>query len=436
MRVYVETYGCQMNEYDSKVIADLLRASGHQLIERPDGAQAVVLNTCAVRERAERRVLGRLRHLRGIAGREAVLAVVGCVAQRLGDSLLRQLGGPGFVLGTDQYSRLPEILERAAEGRSAALTSLTHTATYRRSPGSERSSLTEFVSVMRGCNNFCSYCIVPYVRGRERSRSEREVLGEVNDLVRSGTREVTLIGQNVNSYRHGSTTFAGLLRSVSAVPQLRRVRFATSHPKDLCDELIECVSGIDTVCEHIHLPVQSGSDRILKAMNRGYTGADYAALVGRIRDRIPGVAVTTDIIVGFPGERDSDYRQTLDLMENLRFDSAFMFRYSVRAGTAAAKLDDDVPERDKISRLEGVIALQRRITEQINRGLVGQTFDVLVEGPSHGDGSVLYGRNRASKAIVFDGPQHLAGELVRVRIESASAWTLHGTMAGESSEAA
>lgn len=436
MRVYVETYGCQMNEYDSKVIADLLRASGHELIQRPDDAQAVVLNTCAVRERAERRVLGRLRHLRGIAGREAVLGVVGCVAQRLGDSLLRELGGPGFVLGTDQYSRLPEILERAAEGRRAALTGLTHTATYRRSPESGCSSLTEFVSVMRGCNNFCSYCIVPYVRGRERSRPESEVLEEVNDLVRAGTREVTLIGQNVNSYRHGSTTFAGLLRSVSAVPRLRRVRFATSHPKDLCDDLIECVSRIDTVCEHIHLPVQSGSDRILKAMNRGYTGADYAALVARIRDRIPGVAVTTDIIVGFPGERDSDYRQTVDLMENLRFDSAFMFRYSVRAGTAAAKLDDDVPEQDKISRLEGVIALQRRITERINRRLVGQTFDVLVEGPSHGDGSVLYGRSRTAKAVVFEGPQHLAGELVRVRIESASAWTLHGTMVGQSSEAA
>ncbi|MBN2564240.1 MAG: tRNA (N6-isopentenyl adenosine(37)-C2)-methylthiotransferase MiaB [Candidatus Eisenbacteria bacterium] len=431
MKVYIETYGCQMNEYDSRVIQSLLIGAGHEIVERPEDAHAVVVNTCAVRERAERRVMGRLRHLRGLIGSDAVLGVVGCVAQRLGEALLKDVRGLSFVVGTDQYARLPEILSGAAVGRRSAETGLTHDVTYRRSISGERASLSEFVSVMRGCNNFCTYCIVPYVRGRERSRRPEDVLREVRALVEAGTREVTLIGQNVNSYRHEEMSFANLLESVSGVPGLLRVRFATSHPKDLSAEIIDCVARSNCVCEHIHLPMQSGSDRVLNAMNRSYSSADYAELVNRIRGSIPEVAVTTDIIVGFPGETDAEFQETLTMMETLRFDSAFMFRYSVRDGTRAADLRDDVPETAKIERLEQVIALQRRVTEGVNRELEGKTCEVLVEGPSQKDPSRLFGRTRTGKAVVFPGPAELAGSVLRVRVVSASAWTLHGAVVGE-----
>jgi tRNA-2-methylthio-N6-dimethylallyladenosine synthase len=429
MRIYTETYGCQMNEYDSRVVGALLSSAGHELVGSVEEADAVIVNTCAVRERAERRVLGRLQHLRGLKGREAVIGVIGCVAQRLGAKLLKEGTSLDFVVGTDQYERLPEILEAASRGLRTAETTFRRRVTYERTDARERATLCEFVSVMRGCDNFCSYCIVPYVRGRERSRPFKSVIGEVRALAESGTREVTLVGQNVNSYRDGAAGFAEVLRAVAEVPKLSRVRFATSHPKDLSDGIIDCVAGLPAVCEHIHLPVQSGSDRILAAMNRSYTRAEYEELAARIRDRIPGVALTTDVIVGFPGESECEFGETLSLMEELRFESAFMFRYSVRAGTAAAELLDDVAENIKIKRLEEVIALQKRITEETGRAAVGETHEVLVEGPSQRDASLLFGRTRASKAVVFPGPRALEGRLVRVRIESASAWTLHGAPA-------
>jgi tRNA-2-methylthio-N6-dimethylallyladenosine synthase len=431
MRVYVETYGCQMNVYDSAAIAVMLSGAGHEMVGNPGEADAVIVNTCAVRERAERRVIGRLRHLRGLIDPSALLGVVGCVAQMLGDGLLRDVRGVSFVVGTDQYARLPEILAEAARGLRSAETTQTHVATYDRSARRGPVSLCEFVSVMRGCDNFCSYCIVPYVRGRERSRPPEAVLRDVRTMVAGGARDVTLIGQNVNSYAHDGTTFAGLLGTVARVPDLQRVRFATSHPKDLTDDVIECVAERHNVCEHIHLPLQSGSDRILAAMNRSYTSARYEALVERIRARIPGVSVTTDVIVGFPGETRQDFEQTLSLMQRVRFDSAFMFRYSVRAGTRAADFVDDVPETEKIARLRDVIQLQKRLTETANESLVGKTCEVLVEGPSKKDASMMYGKTRTGKAVVFPGAADLAGRAVDVRIESVSAWTLHGKLGTE-----
>jgi tRNA-2-methylthio-N6-dimethylallyladenosine synthase len=430
MRIYVETYGCQMNEYDSKMIRSMLAASGHQFVDGPGEADVVIVNTCAVRERAERRVLGRLSHLRGLMPRGAALGVIGCVAQRLGDDLTRGGARVDFVVGTDRYDRLPAVVASAAEGVRIVDTAANPEERYEERPAPEGAGLSEFVSVMRGCDNFCSYCVVPHVRGRERSRAAASVLAEIEALVARGTREVTLIGQNVNSYRDGALGFADLLERAGGVPGLLRVRFATSHPKDLSPRLIEAVARGEGICEHVHLPVQSGADRILRAMNRSYSRDQYVDLVASIRDAIPDVALTTDVIVGFPGETEEDYRETLSLLREIRFDSAFMFRYSVREGTAAAALPDDVPEDVKIARLEGVIALEKAIAEERNTALEGTTVEVLVEGPSERDESVLFGRTRTGKAAVFAGAPDLAGTLARVVVRSSTAWTLRGDLVG------
>jgi tRNA-2-methylthio-N6-dimethylallyladenosine synthase len=431
MRVYVETYGCQMNECDSAMIRAILRAAGHTRAGEPGEADAVIVNTCAVRERAEVRVLGRLRHLRGLIPASAVLGVVGCVAQRMGDALAREVSGLGFVIGTERYHELPAALARAAEGMRTIDTALDRPTPGAVPPARADARLCDFVSVMRGCDNYCSYCVVPFVRGRERSMPAGSVVSEVGALVALGTIDVTLIGQNVNSYRDGACDFAGLLRRVNDVPGLVRLRFATSHPKDMSDGLIETAAECGKVCEHVHLPVQSGCDETLAAMNRRYTRRAYGDLVRRLRERIPGVAVTTDIIVGFPGETDGRFGATLSLMRELRFDSAFMFRYSVRPGTAAAEFADDVPEAVKIERLETVIRLQKGISEERNAALVGTSQEVLVEGPSERDPAVLFGRTRTGKATLFAGPPEMRGTLRTVRVTGSTAWTLRGELTRE-----
>ena len=426
MRVYIETYGCQMNEYDSRLIVSILANDGHRVVRDVEAADVVIVNTCSVRERAETRVLGRLSHLRGLMKKEAVLGIAGCVAQRMGDRLLREVPGLSFVVGTEQYWKLPDVIESASAGRAVVVVDAGTGESYDNRPSPDEASLCEFVSVMRGCDNYCSYCIVPYVRGRERSRQTPKIVDEVAELVALGTREVTLIGQNVNSFSDEGRGFADLLRAVAGVAGLQRIRFATSHPKDLSDELIGVVGSVGKVCEHIHLPVQSGSSEVLAAMNRSYTREQYVALAQSIREGIPGVALTTDIIVGFPGETDEQFLETVSLMNEIRFDSAFMFRYSVREGTGAAKLDDDVPEEAKIARLETIIRLQQRLTSEVNTALVGSSAEVLVEGPSQKNKELLFGRSRTGKAVVFPGDPELAGRIVSVEIGSASAWTLHG----------
>ncbi len=426
MKVYIETYGCQMNEYDSRVMASILTNDGHGVAHDPGTADVVMVNTCSVRERAEARVLGRLRHLRGLMKKEAVLGIAGCVAQRLGDRLLREVPGLSFVGGTEQYWKLPDIIESASAGRVVVAVDTGTGESYDDRPGPDEASLCEFVSVMRGCNNHCSYCIVPYVRGRERSRPTSSIVDEVAKLVALGAREVTLIGQNVNSFSDEGRGFADLLGAVAGVAGLQRIRFATSHPKDLSSEVIEAVGSTDKICEHIHLPVQSGSTEVLGAMNRSYTREQYVALAQRIREGIPGVALTTDIIVGFPGETDAQFHETVSLMNEMRFDSAFMFRYSVREGTRAAALVDDVPEEVKIARLQTIIGLQKRVTSEVNTALIGSSAEVLVEGPSQKNEELLFGRSRTGKVVVFPGDAGLAGRVVSVEIASASAWTLHG----------
>ncbi len=431
MKVYIETYGCQMNEYDSGLVSSMLRASGHSFVSSPDVADVVIVNTCSVRERAERRVLGRLRHLRGLAPRDAVLGVMGCVAQRMGDRLMREVRGLSFVVGTDRYSLIPRLVENAVAGIESIETGVDASESYDGVPGPTESGLRAFVSVTRGCDNFCSYCIVPYVRGRERSRAPESVVEEVEKLVALGARDVTLLGQNVNSYGNSPDGFARLLRDVNEVEGLERIRFATSHPKDLNESLLDAMAGLPKVCEHLHLPVQSGSDAVLARMNRSYTRAHYLELVRAARDRVPDIAVTTDVIVGFPGESESEFEATVSLMEEVRFDSAFMFRYSVREGTAAAGFEDDVSEAVKIGRLTEVIELQKRITTEINDGLAGARVEVLFEGPSEREPSLLFGRTRTGKAVVASGPEALAGSVASAVVERATAWTLHVTAAGE-----
>ncbi len=438
-RAYIETYGCQMNVYDSSMVVSALAAAGYELTDGPEDADVVIVNTCTVRERAEQRVLGRLRHLRGLAPPHALVGAIGCVAQQMGEELFEAVRGLSFVLGTDAYGSLPGILDRASSGRAAIDVTINPAVDYAERPAATTARLCDFVSVMRGCDNFCSYCIVPYVRGRERSLPARAVVREVEHMAGLGTRDVTLLGQNVNSYSDGSIDFAGLLALVDAVDGIERIRFATSHPKDLSPSLIEAVAGLGSVCEHVHLPVQSGSDRVLALMNRGYTRAHYMELVASLRRAVPDVAITTDIIAGFPGETREDFERTLELMRSVRFDSAFMFRYSVRRGTAAARLTDDVAEEEKIERLEEVIALQRSITSKINEGLVGSTVQVLVEGPSQRDPRKLFGRTRAGKAVVLalapGAVPHRgagAGSMLEAVVTEASAWTLHATpVAGE-----
>ncbi len=426
MKIYIETYGCQMNEYDSRLIASILASDGHGMTRDLGAADVVIVNTCTVRERAEIRVLGRLTHLRGLMRKDAVLGIAGCVAQRMGDRLLRKIPGLSFVVGTEQYWKLPDMIESARIGRAVVAVGTGSGESYDRRPAPDEASLCEFVSVMRGCNNYCSYCIVPYVRGRERSRATSGIVDEVTQLVALGAREVTLIGQNVNSFRDEGRGFAGLLSAVAKVEGLQRIRFATSHPKDLSDELIEVIGSVAKVCEHVHLPVQSGSTEVLAAMNRSYTREQYVALAGRIREGIPGVALTTDIIVGFPGETDEQFRETVSLMNEIRFDSAFMFHYSVREGTRAAEFGDDVPKEVKIARLETIIDLQKRVTSEVNAALIGSNAEVLVEGPSHRNEDLLFGRSRTGKAVVFPGDAGLTGRVVNVEIRSTSAWTLHG----------
>jgi len=426
MKIYIETYGCQMNEYDSRLIASILASDGHGMTHDLGAADVVIVNTCTVRERAEIRALGRLTHLRGLMRKDAVLGIAGCVAQRMGDRLLREIPGLSFVVGTEQYWNLPDMIENARAGRAVVSVGTGSGESYSRRPGPDEASLCEFVSVMRGCNNYCSYCIVPYVRGRERSRATSGIVDEVTKLVALGAREVTLIGQNVNSFSDEGRGFAELLGAVAEVVGLQRIRFATSHPKDLSDEVIAAVGSMAKVCEHVHLPVQSGSTEVLAAMNRSYSREQYVALAGRIRDGIPGVALTTDIIVGFPGETDEHFRETVSLMSEIRFDSAFMFHYSVREGTRAAKFADDVPKEVKLARLETIIDLQKRVTSEVNAALIGSSAEVLVEGPSHRNEDLLFGRSRTGKAVVFPGDAGLVGRVVNVEIGSTSAWTLHG----------
>ena len=442
-KLYIETYGCQMNVADSEVVASVMQMAGYETTESLEEADAVFLNTCSVRDNAEQKIFHRLDALHGEkvkrsknAKRPLIIGVLGCMAERAQQDLLDN-HHCDLVAGPDAYLSLPDLIAQAETGHKAMNIELSTTETYR-DIVPQRIGLGHkiggFVSIMRGCNNFCHYCIVPYTRGRERSRDVESILKEVSDLRDRGFKEVTLLGQNVNSYsrkEEGGTrkeiTFPELLRRVAEEAQGMRVRFTTSHPKDMSDETLKVIAEMPNVCRHIHLPVQSGSDRILKLMNRKYTREWYLDRVAAIRRIIPDCGLSTDIFVGYHSETEEDHQMSLDLMREVGYDSAFMFKYSERPGTYASKhLPDDVPEEEKIRRLNELIALQTEISAQQNKKDEGKEFDVLVEGFSKRSRDQLCGRTEQNKMVVFDKAGHHIGETVRVKITGSTSATLLG----------
>ena len=435
-KLFIETYGCQMNVADSEVIASVMQMAGYTMAESIEEADAVFMNTCSIRDNAEQKILNRLEFfhsLRQKRKRGLIVGVLGCMAERVKDDLIAH-HHVDLVVGPDAYLTLPDLVAAVEAGEKAINVELSTTETYRDIIPSRicGNHISGFVSIMRGCNNFCTYCIVPYTRGRERSRDVESVLGEVADLAAKGYKEVTLLGQNVNSYRFecpdGTViTFPTLLRTVAeAAPQMR-VRFTTSHPKDMSDETLQVIADVPNVCRHIHLPVQSGSSRILKLMNRKYDREWYLERVAAIRRIIPDCGLSTDIFSGFHSETEEDHQQSLSLMEACQYDSAFMFKYSERPGTYASKhLPDDISEEVKIRRLNEIIALQNRLSAESNARCIGKCYEVLVEGVSKRSRDQLFGRTEQNRVVVFDRGTHRVGDFVQVRITGATSATLMG----------
>ena len=434
-KLYIETYGCQMNVADSEVVASVMQMAGYETTESLDEADAVFLNTCSVRDNAEQKIYRRLDALDAMKRkRPLIIGVLGCMAERVQQDLLAHHHAD-LVAGPDAYLSLPDLIAQAETGHKAINIELSTSETYR-DVVPQRMAIGQriggFVSIMRGCNNFCHYCIVPYTRGRERSRDVESILREVRDLRDRGFKEVTLLGQNVNSYTwNEGNSFPQLLRRVAEEAPEMRIRFTTSHPKDMSDETLRVIAEMPNVCKHIHLPVQSGSDRILRLMNRKYTREWYLGRVEAIRRIIPDCGLSTDIFVGYHSETEEDHRLSLSLMREVGYDSAFMFKYSERPGTYASKhLPDDVPEEEKIRRLNELIALQTEISAQQNKKDEGKEFDVLVEGFSKRSREQLCGRTEQNKMVVFAKQGHHIGETVRVRITGSTSATLLGETVG------
>ena len=437
-KFYIETYGCQMNVADSEVVAAIMQTTDAELTERWEDADVLILNTCSIRDNAEQKVEARLRELKahiakmvnGKSSNGKCIGVIGCMAERMGNQLIDEFG-VDFVAGPDAYLDIPNLLAQCEQGHKAMNVELSTTETYRQIiPARIGRSISGFVSIMRGCNNFCSYCVVPYTRGRERSRDVASILNEVKDLQARGYKEVTLLGQNVNSYRYEDIDFADLLETVAdAVPDMR-IRFTTSHPKDMSDKTLEAISRHKNLCKFIHLAVQSGSNHVLKLMNRKYTREWYLERVAAIRRILPEAAISTDILCGFHDETLEDHAETLSLMREVGFDSAFMFKYSERPGTYASKhLEDNIPEEEKVRRLNEIIALQTQLSLESNQREIGKVVEVLVEGFSKRSHDDMYGRTQQYKTVVFPRTDQKIGDIVKVRVLEASAATLRGEIA-------
>lgn len=431
-KFYLETYGCQMNKYDSELVAGILNKCGYQLSETAEGADVILVNTCSVRENAERRVFGRLDTLRLLRKEkpDLIIGVMGCMAIRLKEEITGKRPFVNFVVGPDNYRAVPEILKKI-EGqknqRHYQLAEFDNYETYSELYPSRTSGVSAWVAIMRGCNNFCSYCIVPYLRGRERSRTASDIVREVQQLVEDGFVEVALLGQNVNSYNDGDTDFADLIAMVAEVPGLKRVRFTTSHPKDLSIKLIEAIAEHENICNHLHLPVQAGSDKILKSMNRKYTRSHYLNLIDSARKRIADIGLYSDIIVGFPGEMEQDFQETVSLVKQVEFDGIFVFKYSPREGTAAFKLEETLSEQEKVERIQILNTIQSEITLRKNQSLIGQTKQILVEGPSKKAKPNQYmGRTETNKIVVFNSDSPKIGSLLTAKIVAAEGHTLFG----------
>lgn len=424
--------GCQMSFHDAEVLAGLLKQAGYTEAAAPAEADVIVFQTCCVRETAERKLYGQVNELRGLKREKPglIVGLAGCLAQKDREKALQRCPHLDFVLGTQRLGDLPQILAALRDG-CQGIVDVDEGANLEGLPIARAEGVRAYVNISYGCNNFCTYCIVPYVRGPEKSRPPAAVLAEVEEAAQAGYREVMLLGQNVNTYGRDleePTDFAALLRRVDKVPQLARIRYMTSHPRDFTEEMIRAVRETEKVCEHFHLPLQAGSNRILAAMNRGYTRERYLELVAKVRSLVPGASITTDLIVGFPGETEEDFQATLDMVERVRFDAAYTFIFSPREGTRAATLPGQVTAAVKKERLARLNALQNRISRELNEALVGRVVEILVEGPSKNNPDRLAGRTRTNKLVHFTGPASLRGEQVKVRIKRAFTWTLDGDL--------
>ncbi len=432
-KYYIETWGCQMNEEDSEKISGMLKKMEYEKTDLKDASDIIIFNTCCVRENAEFKVHGNLGILKKIKERnpELIIAVCGCMMQQKGvaDSILKKYKHVDMVFGTHNASRLPEYLERLKNEGGQIKEIIDESEIVEGVPIDREDFLKAYVTIMYGCDNFCSYCVVPYVRGREKSRKSSDILREIKELVGMGYKEFTLLGQNVNSYGKGleeDTDFAKLLSMVNEIPGVERIRFMTSHPKDLNEKVIDTMAASDKVTEQIHLPVQSGSTKILKRMNRKYSREDYLEKIKLIREKIPRVAITTDIIVGFPGETEEDFAETLSLCEEIGFDSAFTFIYSNRNNTPADVMENQIPEDIKHERFERLVEVVNRRAADINQGYVGKVYEVLIEGTSKNNSSVLTGRTRSGKIVNFEGDISLIGKMSDVKITKANSFSLFG----------
>ncbi|HMG18917.1 MAG TPA: tRNA (N6-isopentenyl adenosine(37)-C2)-methylthiotransferase MiaB [Gemmatimonadales bacterium] len=421
-RIYIETYGCQMNVSDSELMLGVLGREGYVRTEDPAEADVLLVNTCAVRDHAEQRVLGRMGELKRYKRPGDVLGVVGCMAQRLGPRLLERVPQVDLVIGPDGYRGLPELIARARDGERAAEVSFKSWEHYEDVPPTRDNPISAFVTVQRGCDYRCTFCIVPMTRGPERSRKLADVVSEVTRLAQTGTTEVTLLGQTVNSYHDGERGFADLLRAVGSVEGIRRVRFTSPYPTDFTPGVLAAMAETPAICEHVHLPVQSGSSRTLKRMLRRYDRERYLEVVASLRAAVPGIALSTDIIVGFPGETEEDFQETLSLVELVGFDDAYTFKYSVREGTPAVRIKDHVSEEVKTDRIGRLIAAVRRVAKGKNIGLIGSTHEVLVEGPAK-RGALLQSRTRTNKIALLDGPVEWIGTYRRVRFTGTTGST-------------
>ena len=434
-KLFIETYGCQMNVADSEVVASIMQMDGYELTDRIEEADAIFVNTCSVRDNAEQKIYGRLQYFQSLRKKKhgLVVGVLGCMAERVREELI-EVHHADLVVGPDSYMDLPNLVGAVERGEKAINVELSTTETYKdviplKLPGA---TISGFVSIMRGCNNFCTYCIVPYTRGRERSRDLESILNEIRDMQEKGFKEVTLLGQNVNSYLYDNgteqITFPILLERVAEAFPTMRIRFTTSHPKDMSDDTLRVIAAHDNLCKMIHLPAQSGSSRILKVMNRKYTREWYLDRIAAIRRLVPDCAISTDLFCGFHSETEEDYQETLSLMREVGYDSAFLFKYSERPGTYASKhLADDVPEEVKIRRLQGMIDLQNQLSDESNKRDIGKVFEVLIEGFSKRSREQLFGRTSQNKVVIFDKQNFKVGQFIRVKIERATSATLFGT---------
>lgn len=433
-KLFIETYGCQMNVADSEVVASVMQMAGYEMTEEIQDADAIFVNTCSVRNNAEQKVLGRLQYFQSLKRKKKhlLVGVLGCMAERVKEDLIAN-HHVDLVAGPDSYMDLPNLIAAAENGEKVINVELSTQETYKdvmplKLPGVH---ISGFVSIMRGCNNFCSYCIVPYTRGRERSREVNSILNEIRDMRDKGFKEVTLLGQNVNSYLYEQdgeqVNFSSLLEKVALEAPNMRIRFVTSHPKDMSDETLHVIAKYPNICQYIHLPAQSGSSKILKVMNRKYTREWYLDRIAAIRRILPECAISTDLFCGFHSETEEDFQETLSLMREVGYDSAYLFKYSERPGTYAAKhLEDDVPEEVKVRRLQEMIDLQNKLSEESNLRDIGKVFEVLIEGYSKRSREQLFGRTSQNKVVIFDKKNFHVGQFIRVKIQRASSATLFG----------